>query len=70
MDPNIQYGGNSLPTSTSTSTSTPTPSPDIINLKLNDNSNFPNMFSILMTISIVSIILEWDIMSLNHLKMI
>lgn len=42
MDPNIQYGGNSL--STSTSTSTPTPSPDIINLKLNDNSNFPNMF--------------------------
>ena len=56
MDPNIQYGGNSLPTSTSTSTSTP--SPDIINLNLNDNSNFPNMFSILMTISIVSIILE------------
>ena len=54
MDPNIQYGGNSLPTSTSTST----PSPDIINLNLNDNSNFPNMFSILMTISIVSIILE------------
>ena len=40
MDPNIQYGGNSLPTSTSTST----PSPDIINLNLNDNSNFPNMF--------------------------
>ena len=58
MDPNIQYGGNSLPTSTSTSTSTPTPSPDIINLKLNDNSNFLICFSILMTISIVSIILE------------